>query len=59
MPKQSLIAASVAQAVSGVCCIPTTAQADAVTTSPIKHRVVIFQENVSFDHYWATKTATP
>jgi phospholipase C len=24
------------------------------TTSPIEHVVVIFQENVSFDHYFAT-----
>src|SRR5690242_18213539 len=24
------------------------------TTTPIKHLVVIFQENVSFDHYFAT-----
>ena len=24
------------------------------TTSPIKHLVVIFQENVSFDHYFGT-----
>jgi phospholipase C len=26
----------------------------AATTTPIKHLVVIFQENVSFDHYFAT-----
>ena len=26
----------------------------AVTASPIKHVVVIFDENVSFDHYFAT-----
>ena len=26
----------------------------AVTTTPIQHLVVIFQENVSFDHYFAT-----
>jgi phospholipase C len=30
---------------------PTTAGA---TTTPIKHLVVIFQENVSFDHYFGT-----
>ena len=30
------------------------ADADAVATTPIKHVVVIFQENVSFDHYFAT-----
>lgn len=27
---------------------------DSSTTTPIKHLVVIFQENVSFDHYFAT-----
>jgi phospholipase C len=33
--------------------------AAAVTTTPIKHLVVIFQENVSFDHYFGTyPTAT-
>ena len=26
----------------------------APTTTPIKHLVVIFQENVAFDHYFAT-----
>jgi phospholipase C len=24
------------------------------TTTPIKHLIVIFQENISFDHYFAT-----
>src|SRR6267154_4962654 len=34
----------------------TSAQADAppATKTPIKHVVVIFQENVSFDHYFGT-----
>ena len=27
---------------------------DSSTTTPIKHLVVIFQENVSFDHYFAS-----
>ncbi|HEY8720195.1 alkaline phosphatase family protein, partial [Pengzhenrongella sp.] len=27
---------------------------NAATTTPIKHLVVIYQENVSFDHYFAT-----
>ncbi|MBV9398125.1 MAG: phospholipase [Bryobacterales bacterium] len=30
------------------------AQVPPTTTTPIKHVVVIFQENVSFDHYFAT-----
>src|SRR5713226_3219347 len=29
-------------------------KAEGSTTTPIKHLVVIFQENVSFDHYFAT-----
>ncbi|WP_329129894.1 alkaline phosphatase family protein [Streptomyces sp. NBC_01476] len=32
----------------------TPASGDANTTTPIKHVVVIFQENVSFDHYFGT-----
>ena len=28
--------------------------ADDETTTPVKHLVVVFQENVSFDHYFAT-----
>ncbi|HKK14433.1 MAG TPA: alkaline phosphatase family protein, partial [Gammaproteobacteria bacterium] len=32
---------------------PALADAHA-TATPIKHVVVIFQENVSFDHYFAT-----
>jgi phospholipase C len=31
-----------------------SASADTPTTTPIKHVIVIFQENVSFDHYFAT-----
>jgi len=33
---------------------PQTSKTGAPTTTPIKHLVVIFQENVSFDHYFAT-----
>jgi phospholipase C len=33
--------------------LPSVAD-DPATTTPIKHVVVIFQENVSFDHYFAT-----
>jgi len=32
-------------------------QKDAPTSTPIKHLVVIFQENVSFDHYFGTYPA--
>jgi phospholipase C len=31
-----------------------TAGAESKTATPIKHLVVIFQENVSFDHYFGT-----
>ncbi len=40
--------------VASVAAQPTLA---ADTTTPIKHVVVIFQENVSFDHYFATYPA--
>lgn len=33
---------------------PTFAQSGSSTATPIKHIVVIFQENVSFDHYFGT-----
>jgi phospholipase C len=33
---------------------PGIALADPPTTTPIKHVVIIFQENISFDHYFAT-----
>lgn len=32
----------------------TIAQSDSSTATPIKHVVVIFGENISFDHYWGT-----
>jgi phospholipase C len=33
---------------------PTRATAERATTTPIRHVLVVFQENVSFDHYFAT-----
>ncbi|MFI5103242.1 MAG: alkaline phosphatase family protein, partial [Terriglobales bacterium] len=33
---------------------PVTQQAASATATPIQHLVVIFQENVSFDHYFGT-----
>lgn len=32
----------------------TAMSADVPTTTPIKHLVVVFQENISFDHYFGT-----
>ncbi|HVB14948.1 MAG TPA: alkaline phosphatase family protein, partial [Stellaceae bacterium] len=45
-----------AAGVISAACLPVTAHAagDAATATPIKHIIVIFQENVSFDHYFAT-----
>jgi phospholipase C len=45
--------------IAGSVITPVTAQAQsknraAETTTPIKHVVVIFQENISFDHYFGT-----
>jgi phospholipase C len=50
----ALTALSVA---GGLVCTPAFADRDAgaiKTATPIRHVVVIFQENVSFDHYFAT-----
>ena len=60
--RRSLLAATVAVAAAG-CVVAAQSAAGAAnpapdhhggTTTPIKHLVVIFQENVSFDHYFAT-----
>jgi phospholipase C len=53
---QKLIACSMATVlVAGQMLSPAAAQAaDPPTATPIKHLVVIFQENVSFDHYFGT-----
>jgi phospholipase C len=55
---QKLLAGSLASVlVAGQMISPVVAHAapvDAPTATPIKHLVVIFQENVSFDHYFGT-----
>jgi len=38
----------------GQACYPNPAAAAGTPATPIEHLVVIFQENVSFDHYFAT-----
>jgi len=40
--------------ISLIAAAPLARADDSPTTTPIKHLVVIFQENVSFDHYFAT-----
>jgi phospholipase C len=52
---QKLVATSLASLMfAGTLVNPATADAQSGTTTPIKHLVVIFQENVSFDHYFGT-----
>src|SRR5271166_1220714 len=57
-----LLAASVFVAGSaGAASPPADPQAAVKTATPIKHLVILFNENVSFDHYFATypKAANP
>lgn len=48
------VAFAAASAVTLLPASPAFAQGSSSTTTPIKHVVVIFQENVSFDHYFGT-----
>ncbi|MFB2599060.1 phospholipase C [Herbiconiux sp. P17] len=64
--RRGAVAAAAVLALAGVACLGTTAAgafaaepttsagADASTTTPIKHVVVIYDENESFDHYFGT-----
>ena len=51
---RSAIAAAVGVVFQVLTTMPAQAVENPDTTTPIKHVVVIFQENVSFDHYFAT-----
>ena len=54
---QKIVASSLAMllvAGSTISPIQARAASNGSTTTPIKHLVVIFQENVSFDHYFGT-----
>ena len=52
---RAVTALTLAAATAAGCSQPATVAPDAsATTSPIKHVVVIFGENISFDHYFAT-----
>src|ERR1700678_1156504 len=52
---QKLLATSLAWLTfAGTLVNPTLATAQSGTATPIKHLVVIFQENISFDHYFGT-----
>ncbi len=52
IPKKVMAFAMIAMMVVGPSAAPAFAASD--TSTPIKHLVVIFQENVSFDHYFGT-----
>jgi phospholipase C len=55
MDRLSRAALATASSIFGLCGAGAAMAADApATKTPIKHLVVIFQENVSFDHYFAT-----
>ncbi len=52
---QKLVATSLASLMfAGTLINPMAAEAQSGTSTPIKHLVVIFQENISFDHYFGT-----
>ena len=52
---QKLVATSLASLMfAGTLSNPMVAEAQTRTATPIKHLVVIFQENISFDHYFGT-----
>ncbi len=52
--KVSFLAASISLLLGETIATPANATTTQATTTPIKHVVVIFQENVSFDHYFGT-----
>jgi phospholipase C len=54
IPRVTRFVAVAATAVAAIAFAPLSSANDPVTTTPIKHVIVIFQENVSFDHYYAT-----
>ena len=52
--KITAVNAGISFALGAALTLPVQAANSTVTASPIQHVVVIFQENVSFDHYFAT-----
>ena len=60
MNLKGTVKAATAAVLSGICALSlplhmnVQAASNNATTTPIEHVVVIFQENVSFDHYFAT-----
>ena len=49
-----LAGSSLAAAATNLGAVNNTITTTTTTTTPIKHLIVIFQENISFDHYFGT-----
>ena len=54
VPRKTVSLATVLLTALGPCVAPAFAAPNAETATPIRHLVVVFQENVSFDHYFGT-----
>ena len=53
-PKKTMALVLALTAALGPTAMPAVAEPSSATATPIQHLVVIFQENVSFDHYFGT-----
>jgi phospholipase C len=54
MNKAARVALAVAAACASACALAQQSEQAQQTRTPIKHVIVLFQENVSFDHYFGT-----
>src|SRR4029077_3498265 len=54
VPRKTVALATALLTALGPCAAPAFAAPNAETATPIRHLVVVFQENVSFDHYFGT-----
>jgi len=54
VPRKTVALATALLTALGPCAAPAFAVPNAETATPIRHLVVVFQENVSFDHYFGT-----
>jgi phospholipase C len=53
-PKKTVALMTALLTAFGPCAAPAPAAPNSGTATPIRHLVVVFQENVSFDHYFGT-----
>jgi len=54
IPRKTVALVTALLTAFGPCAAPAFAGPNAETATPIRHLVVVFQENVSFDHYFGT-----